>query len=145
MATLAGFTQWDKGIYLIAVCRNDSPGRRRFTLAHEFKHIIDMSNRKLIYAHLGYGDAKKRDKQVETVTNYFACLLMPRILVKQAWSSGIQDPQALARLFRVSLEAMTNRLRHLGFLADPARSAETLFRAENPPAEIHDQASNHAA
>src|SRR5690242_7485521 len=129
MPTLAGFTQWENGTYLIAICRNNSTGRRRFTLAHEFKHVIDMSNRKLIYARLGQGDTEKHDKQVETIANYFAaCLLMPRKLVKQAWASGIQDHEALAYLFRVSVESMINRLRYLGFLDDPARPVETLFR-----------------
>jgi predicted transcriptional regulator len=132
MPTLAGFTQWENGTYLVAVNRNNNVGRRRFTLAHEFKHVIDMSSRKLIYARLGQGDTDKQAKQVEAIASYFAaCLLMPRKLVKQAWTSGIQDREALAFLFRVSLECVDNRLKYLGFLDDPQQPVDTLFRVEN--------------
>ncbi len=133
MPNLAGFTQWENGTYLVVINGSDGRTRRRFTLAHEFKHVTDMANTKLVYAHLGHGDVAKHDKQVETVANHFAaCLLMPKKFVKQAWTSGIQDPEALAYLFGVSLESMTNRLRYLGFLDDPTRPVETLFRLESP-------------
>lgn len=133
MPNLAGFTQWENGAYLVVINGSDGRTRRRFTLAHEFKHVIDMANKKLIYAHLGQGDRSKHDKQVETIANYFAaCLLMPKRFVKQAWSSGIQDPEALAYLFGVSVESMSNRLRYLGFLDDPSRPVDTLFRLESP-------------
>jgi predicted transcriptional regulator len=145
MPTLAGFTQWENGTYLIAINRNNSVGRRRFTLAHEFKHVIDMSGRKLIYARLGQGDKEKQAKQIEAVASYFAaCLLMPRKLVKQAWTSGIQDHEALAFLFRVSLESMENRLSYLGFLDDPQRPVETLFRVENELFFTEEQPDYHA-
>lgn len=57
---------------------------------------------------------------------------MPKRFVKHAWASGIQNPEALAYLFGVSLESMTNRLRYLGFLDDPTRPVDTLFRLESP-------------
>jgi Zn-dependent peptidase ImmA (M78 family) len=133
MPNLAGFTQWGNGTYLVVINGSDGRTRRRFTLAHEFKHVIDMASTKLVYAHLGHGDVAKHDKQVEAIANHFAaCLLMPKKFVKQAWASGIQDPEALAYLFGVSLESMTNRLRYLGFLDDPTRPVETLFRLESP-------------
>src|SRR6267378_3886438 len=31
----SGLTHWDKGKWIIGINRNDSPTRRRFTLAHE--------------------------------------------------------------------------------------------------------------
>ena len=133
MPNLSGFTQWENGSYLVVINGSDGRTRRRFTLAHEFKHVIDMASKKLIYAHLGQGDRSKHDKQIETIANYFAaCLLMPKKFVKQAWASGIQDHEALAYLFGVSVESMTNRLRYLGFLDDPSRPVDTLFRLESP-------------
>src|SRR5689334_7936206 len=41
LAGLSGMTQWLKSRWLITVNRDDSQTRRRFTLAHEFKHILD--------------------------------------------------------------------------------------------------------
>jgi hypothetical protein len=34
---------------------------------------------------------------------------MPKRFVKQAWTGGIQDSEALAYLFGISVESMTNR------------------------------------
>jgi Zn-dependent peptidase ImmA (M78 family) len=131
MPTLAGFTQWEDGLYLIVINRNNRVNRRRFTLAHELKHVIDHTNQKLIYARLGYGNIKKHDAAIEHLADYFAaCLLMPRKFVKQAWTSGIQDVEALAQTFRVSVESMTIRLKYLGFLDDNEHPVEKLFRAE---------------
>ncbi len=39
---VSGFSQWNRGRWLLAVNRDDSLVRRRFTLAHELKHILDM-------------------------------------------------------------------------------------------------------
>jgi Zn-dependent peptidase ImmA (M78 family) len=133
MPTLAGFTQWEDGQYKIYINQNSNLGRRRFTLAHEFGHVITWNGRKVIYSRLGGGDSEKHDRQLEQVTDHFAaCLLMPRRYVKQAWTMGIQDIEALAELFKVSASAMRVRLTYLGLLDDPDRPLETLFRRENP-------------
>ena len=112
---MSGFAQWSRGRWLIGINRDDAPVRRRFTLAHEFKHVLDHP-----FALRAYPDAKGRpsEKRAEAICDYFAaCLLMPRPWVKQAWVSGIQDQRALAQLFGVSEAAMALRLRQLG-LAD---------------------------
>jgi Zn-dependent peptidase ImmA (M78 family) len=132
MPTLAGFTQWEDGQYKIFVNKNAGLGRRRFTLAHEFGHVINWNAKKVIYSKLGHGDQEKHDRQIEQVTDHFAaCFLMPRRFVKQAWTMGIQDIEALAELFKVSTEAMRVRLTYLGLLEDTERPFETLFRRES--------------
>ena len=131
MPTLAGFSQWVEGRWLIVVNRDGPPGRRRFTLAHEFKHVLDHPHHKIAYRHLGRGDKQKHDRQIEMICNYFAaCLLMPRVWVKRAYSSGIQDEEALAGLFKVSTEAMHTRLIYLGYLSDDRRPLADYFRSE---------------
>lgn len=132
MPTLAGFTQWEDGQYKIFVNKNAGLGRRRFTLAHEFGHVINWNGKKVIYANLGHGDQAKHDRQIEQVTDHFAaCFLMPRRYVKQAWTMGIQDIEALAELFKVSTEAMRVRLTYLGLIEDTERPIETLFRRDS--------------
>ena len=64
MPTLAGFTQWEDGQYKIYINRNSNLGRRRFTLAHEFGHVITWNGRKVIYSRLGGGDSEKHDRQL---------------------------------------------------------------------------------
>lgn len=131
MPSLAGFSQWTDGRWLIVVNRDSVPGRRRFTLAHEFKHVLDHPSYKVAYRHLGRGDARKHDQQVELICNYFAaCFLMPRTWVKRAWASGIQDEEALAGLFKVSVEAMHTRLIYLGYLGDDRRPLADYFRSD---------------
>ena len=38
---VSGFSQWSRGRWLIGINQDDAPVRRRFTLAHEFKHVLD--------------------------------------------------------------------------------------------------------
>ena len=125
----SGFShRWENGRWLIVVNRNDVPGRRRFTLAHEFKHVLDHSIANVAYIRLGQGNASRQQRQIEHVCDHFAaCLLMPRMVVKRAWASGIQDIDALAGLFKVSVSAMQVRLDYLG-LSDDERPVETYFR-----------------
>jgi len=133
MLDKSGFShRWENGRWLIVVNKSDVPGRRRFTLAHEFKHVLDHSIASVAYARLGNGDPKRRHYQIERICDHFAaCLLMPRPVVKRAWGSGIQDIEALARLFKVSVSAMQIRRDYLG-LTDGERPVATYFRRSSP-------------
>jgi len=133
MLNKSGFShRWENGRWLIVVNKHDVPGRRRFTLAHEFKHVLDHSVVNIAYAQLGHGDESRQQRQIEHICDHFAaCLLMPRTVVKRAWASGIQDVDALAGLFKVSTTAMQVRLDYLG-LTDRERPVETYFRRSTP-------------
>jgi len=95
------------------VLKADEPRQRqRFSLAHEFKHVLDDPIIERLHAHLS---ADGRHERIERLCNYFAaCLLMPRAWVKRDWCAGIQRPGVLARRYYVSTEAMTTRLGELG-------------------------------
>jgi len=113
---ISGFSQWSRGRWLIVVNRDDSPTRRRFTLSHEFKHVLDHPFVKVIYSELGKSE-EARNRHTEQICDYFAgCLLMPRMLVKRAWVSGPQDQAALAARFNVSEAAMAVRLQQIGLV-----------------------------
>lgn len=91
---LSGFTQWlrPESSWLVAINRDDAKTRRRFSLAHEFKHILDNPYINVLYA---AGDNK--DKRKEEMCDFFAAfLLMPRPWVKRPWASGIQDTEVPA-------------------------------------------------
>jgi Zn-dependent peptidase ImmA (M78 family) len=116
---VSGFSQWSRGRWLIGINQDDAPVRRRFTLAHEFKHVLDHP-----FIDGAYVDRKGRpsESRAEAICDYFAaCLLMPRPWVKQAWVGGIQDQRALAQLFGVSEAAMALRLRQLGLQDERVR------------------------
>jgi hypothetical protein len=129
MNGLSGSTTFLHGRYLILVNKNDAHARRRFTLAHEWKHLLDYTTSNVIYRNLGHGNLRLRDRQVERVADHFAaCLLMPRMWVKRAWTNGIQDMASLAGLFMVSEDAIRVRLTYLGLLDDDPRPVRSYFR-----------------
>ncbi len=69
----------------------DAHARRRFTLAHEWKHLLDYTTSNVLYRHLGHGNTQQRKHKVERIADHSAaCLLMPRTWVKNSLASGIQ-------------------------------------------------------
>ncbi len=135
MPGLSGFSKWADGRWLIVINKNQVPGRRRFTLAHEFKHVLDHCGYDVTYRDLGNGDPTTHDRQIELICNYFAaCFLMPAPWVKRSWRAGIRDEEALAGLFGVSREAIHNRLIYLGYVGDDRRPLAEYLRADHPRA-----------
>lgn len=129
MHRLSGSTTFRNGRYLIIINKNDAHARRRFTLAHEWKHVLDYTTSNVLYRRLGHGNAQHRQRQIERIADHFAAsLLMPRTWVKQAWTNGVQDVRALAGLFMVSEDAMWVRLSYLGLLDTEDRPVRTYFR-----------------
>jgi len=98
----------------IVLRADETRQRQRFSLAHEFKHVLDDPVIDRMHAHLA---AEQRDRRAERLCNHFAaCLLMPRPWVKRDWCSGIQNIRALARRYYVSTHAMSTRLSELGLV-----------------------------
>jgi hypothetical protein len=95
------------------VLKASEPRRRqRFTLAHEFKHVLDHPVIERLHQHV---PAESGHERTERLCNYFAaCLLMPRAWIKRDWGDGMQSVWDLARRYYVSTEAMTTRLSELG-------------------------------
>jgi predicted transcriptional regulator len=116
---VSGCTDWAKAAWIIAINGAESPQRQRFTIAHEFKHILDHRVVDIIYPpRLGRSSIER----AEAISDYFAgCLLMPKVMVRRAWVAGIQDVTRLARLFNVSPAAMRTRLIQLGLIDQIAR------------------------
>lgn len=110
----AGLSGWDHDSrqWQIVINGRDAPARQRFTLAHEYKHVIDYTTHQANYRTFGSYSAHD---QGEDVCDYFAgCLLIPKHLLKRVWSDGIQDTRDLAQLFGVSKAAMRVRLCQTG-------------------------------
>lgn len=113
---VSGSAHWSKGRWVIALNQSESLARQRFSLAHEFKHVLDNPFIGFLYPkQQGWTPADR----AERVCDYFAaCLLMPKVWVRRAWTEGVQDLRGLARRFNVSQSAMNVRLLQLG-LAEP--------------------------
>jgi Zn-dependent peptidase ImmA (M78 family) len=115
---ISGGAQWTQGRWLIILAGSEPLTRQRFSLAHEFKHVLDNP-----FIHLLYPDARlmSAEDRAEHICNYFAaCLLMPRPWVKRAWAAKQNVPH-LAWRFGVSHGAMSRRLTDLGLIEPVAR------------------------
>lgn len=107
----SGVSFWDGDDWQLKASAEEHATRQRFSLAHEYKHVIDHPSRDLLYPNHAIR---------ERVADHFAaCLLMPRVLITRAWCAGEQDVAQLAELFAVSPPAMERRLRELGHLEQP--------------------------
>lgn len=105
---VSGMSHWTGQHWLITLNASDSPARRRFTLLHEFKHIVDHGSTALLYT--GSQRASSAE-QAEHAADYFAgCALVPKRDLKAAWGSGMQRPRDLATHFGVSEQAISVRL-----------------------------------
>lgn len=116
MKNHAGMSGWDpiKRRYDVLINGHDAPTRQRFTLAHEYKHIIDYHTHQATYRSFG---AYSAHDQAEDICDYFAgYLLIPRHLLKAAWADGIQTTRDLAELFGVSKAAIRVRLSQTGLV-----------------------------
>jgi Zn-dependent peptidase ImmA (M78 family) len=115
----------------ICVQKKDAETRRRFTIAHEIGHfVLGHQFRGGEHVHVDKGNfISQRGPRssagidpMEIEANQFAAsLLMPSKLVRQhAVDRGLplldSDVSALAKLFKVSEQAMTIRLSSLGLL-----------------------------
>ncbi len=116
---VSGATDWAKGTWVIVVNGAEPEARQRFTIAHEFKHILDYPFIDVLYpASLGIS----RHQRTERACDYFAgCLLVPRPWLMRAWVSGMQDIVQLAEHFGVSKQAMQTRLLQTGLIDRPER------------------------
>lgn len=123
IAGLSGMSQWLKkeSRWLIAVNRDDSQTRRRFTLGHEFKHILDNPYINVLYPENEYAKLSAEER-AERMCDYFAaCVLMPRSWVKTHWARGTQNTEQLAAIFNVSPAAMDRRLQDIGLIESRKR------------------------
>lgn len=110
----SGMAQWSSGRWLIALNASEPATRLRFSLGHEFKHVIDHRHVELLYG---------SDLQAEAAADHFAaCLWMPKRELTSAYAAGMQSVADLALLFGVSAQAMARRLTYLGLRTPEPRS-----------------------
>lgn len=118
-APISGASFWNGYAWVIQLNKRESWTRQRFTLAHEYKHIIDHGSAQRLYTATTTTPAAD---VAEQAADYFAgCLLVPRKLLKRAWGSGIQRPRDLARHFQVSEPAIAVRLAQTGLVERTTR------------------------
>lgn len=125
----SGASDWDtrRKSWVITLNALEPDTRQRFSLAHEYWHIVAHSSPGLD----DHGSLTVMGREpAEAVAEYFAaCLLMPKRLVKRAWGQGHQRLTELSDLFDVSPKAMKIRLEQLGLVDRAARCEARHHRA----------------
>jgi Zn-dependent peptidase ImmA (M78 family) len=116
-------TQTDTG-WVIVLRAEEAKVRQRFSLIHEFKHVLDDPFIEWLYpTKNGYSP---EDRAEHICDHFAACLLMPRTWIKRDWAGGgIQGIDRLARRYNVSRVAMAVRLSELRLLPPTPRCAGT--------------------
>lgn len=104
----------------IVVNTEHAPVRQRFTVAHELGHyfaiMADPKRSDAPFIHRRDQLAACGTSQEEIFANQFAAeLLMPGSEVKRLRATGMDTPR-LASHFKVSFDAMNNRLKNLGVI-----------------------------
>lgn len=114
---VSGSAHWSGKHWIIVINAHEDPIRQRFSLAHEFKHILDHTTRDFLYR----GDANvTAAEQAERVADFFAgCLLMPKSQLKRLYYQGMQLPVELSQQFGTSVKAIKCRLRQTGIAEKP--------------------------
>lgn len=119
---VSGATSWTKGAWNVIIKGDEPYGRRRFTLAHEFKHILDYRSIDVAYPSTQFMSHRQR---AEAICDFFAgCLLVPRTWLKNAWANTTQDTKELAALFQVTPAAIQTRLLQTGIVERSPRCEE---------------------
>ena len=112
LEVVSGMSHWNGQQWIITINRDDPLVRQRFTLLHEFKHIIDHGAATRLYRG---SSTLTAEQQAERAADYFAgCALVGRRELKSIWGRGVQRAEDLAAHFGVSLQAVQVRLAQTG-------------------------------
>lgn len=117
---VSGSVRWSKGLWVIALNRLEPPSRQRFSLAHEFKHVLDAPFGDYLYP--GWRGLDSGERAEQTANHFAACLLMPKAWVRREYfTRGVTHLPTLAARFEVSQAAMRYRLESLGLIQSALR------------------------
>jgi Zn-dependent peptidase ImmA (M78 family) len=121
---VSGSAHWEAGHWVITLNASEAAVRRRFSLMHEFKHVLDHTTQHYLYGDTTTDPAAAQ--RAERVADHFAaCLLMPKRWVKSAWFNSHQNVGQLAARLQVSARALSVRLWHLGLGIETERCPRT--------------------
>ena len=131
---VAGSVHWDGHDWIIVVNSRQHEPRRRYSLAHEFKHVIDHTTRAFLYT--GMPRVTAAD-QAERAADYFAgCLLMPPRQLQEAAIHGCRTAAEYASRFVVPTAAAEKRLAQLGLAPPRSRQVALAFEDTRPKVEL---------
>jgi predicted transcriptional regulator len=121
---VSGSAHWELGQWIITLNASEPHVRRRFSLMHEFKHVLDHTTKQNLYGNAEI-DVRAVGRAERAADVFAAALLMPKRWIKSQWYDSGQDLSALAIRSGVSTRALSVRLYHLGIAQDMPRCPRT--------------------
>jgi hypothetical protein len=118
----SGSTHWERGRWVITLNASEPIVRQRFSLMHEFKHILDHTTRQYLYGDVAI-DEQAAARAERAADQFAGFLLMPKRWIKREWFNNGQRLSLTARRFDVSPRALAVRLWLLGMANDTPRCA----------------------
>ncbi|TAM95190.1 MAG: ImmA/IrrE family metallo-endopeptidase [Rhizobiaceae bacterium] len=131
---IAASAHWDGRDWIIVVNARQREPRRRHSLAHELKHVVDHTTRSFLYA----GTPRMAPlEQAERAADYFAgCLLMPFGWLRKASADDCRTANEYAIRFAVPVGAAKKRLTQVGLAPENSRQLPLLPVDGWPPARL---------
>jgi Zn-dependent peptidase ImmA (M78 family) len=117
---VSGSAHWERSMWIITLNAAEPRTRQRFSMMHEFKHIIDHTTKEYLYGNEAL-DPRAAQRAERAADNFAACVLMSKRSIKSLWFSGGQNVTTLANRLQVSPRAVSVRLWHLGLDAQSPR------------------------
>jgi len=113
------------GVWLMVLNGSEPLVWRRWTLMHEFKHILDAPEAEAgTHRSAISSTTRGAERAAET---FAACVLMPRVWVQRIWDEGVREIAVLARIFGVSFDAMRQRLERLDLIPRRKRHPQEIL------------------
>ena len=109
----SGSAHWEEGQWVITLNSAEGNVRRRFSLMHEFKHVLDHTTKSYLYGDT-LNDPEAAVRAERAADQFAACALMPKRWLKSEWFGSGQNLVVSARHLGVSPRALSVRLDYLG-------------------------------
>lgn len=112
---MSGKLECLNGKWVISVNNNHHPNRKKFTMAHELAHYFLHKDSSASFQDTTFF-RDDSSSPIEYAANDFASkLLMPEDDVRNCITNGVKSLNELASIFKVSVDAMKNRIKSLGY------------------------------
>ena len=126
---VSGSAHWEAGQWIITLNATEPTVRQRFSLFHEFKHVVDHNQRTHLYGDIR-SDRVAAQRAERTADHFAACVLMPKRNLKRQWCETGTTLDRLSRRLGVSTRALSVRLYYLGLDPQTQRCAQPTRRYE---------------
>ena len=139
----SGSAHWENGRWVITLKSGEPLPRRRFSLMHEFKHVLDHPTKEFLYGDT-IADSLAAYRAERAADQFAACVLMPERWIKREWFTGGAPLDDVATRFGVSPRALSVRLWLLGMAPQVKRWATMPRQSadDNDPTRYYRAASD---